>query len=84
MAANWKRSESVVASDLKLTKTEERLVDKLLEIWNDAEFVAGILAYLESDAERQTMLDYIAENEKATTEDLVLLSLFIDRQRTNK
>ena len=74
----------MVASDLKLTKTEKRLVDKLFAIWNDAEFVAGIIAYLEDDAERQTMLDYLAENENATTEDLVLLSLFIDRQRTSE
>ena len=78
------RSESGVASDLKLTKTEERLVDKLLAIWNDAEFVAGILAYLESDAERQAMLDYIAETDNAAPDDLALLALFIDKQRTSK
>lgn len=69
---------------MELTKTEERLVDKLLAIWNDTEFVVGILAYLEDDEERQMMLDYIAENEKVSTEDLVLLSLFIDKQRTSK
>ena len=78
------RSESGVASDLKLTKTEERLVDKLLAIWNDAEFVAGVLAYLESDVERQTMLDYIAKTDNATPDDLALLALFIDKQRTSK
>ena len=78
------RSESGVASDLKLTKTEERLVDKLLAIWNDAEFVAGVLAYLESDVERQTMLDYIAKTDNVTPDDLALLALFIDKQRTSK
>ena len=69
---------------MKLTRTERQLVDKLLTIWNDEEFVAGILAYLEDDAERQMVLDYIAENENASTEDLVLLSLYIDQQRTSK
>ena len=69
---------------MKLTKTEEQLVDKLLAIWNDTEFVVGILAYLESDEERQMMLDYIAENEKVSTEELVLLSLSIDKQRASK
>lgn len=69
---------------MKLTKTEELLVDKLLAIWNDAEFVAGILAYLESDAERQTMLGYIAENDNVAPDDLALLALFIDKQRTSE
>ena len=69
---------------MKLTKTEEQLIDKLLAIWNDTEFVVGILAYLENDEERQMMLDYIAENEKVSTEELVLLSLSIDKQRTSK
>lgn len=69
---------------MKLTKTEVRLTDKLLAVWDDAEFVAGILAYLESDEERQAMLDYIDESEEVTTEELVLLSLHIDKTRTSK
>lgn len=69
---------------MKLTRTEEQLVDELLAIWNDAEFVTGILAYLEEDEERQIMLDYIDKNEDVSTEELVLLSLFIDKQRTSE
>lgn len=65
----------------KLSKTEETLVKKLLNIWNDPEFAAGIIVHLEIDDERQAMIDYIDDNADITTEELVLLSLHISNER---
>ena len=68
----------------KLSKTKKILVKQLLNIWNDPEFAAGIIAHLEIDDERQAMIDYINNNAEVTTEELVLLSLQIssDREET--
>lgn len=64
-----------------MTKTEKELVDALLAIWDDIEFAAGCLAYLENDIERRKAIEYITGDENATAEDIVLFVLEIDRER---
>lgn len=64
-----------------LTQTEKRLIGMLRDIWDDKEFVLGVMNDLETDEERQAVIDYIKDNEEATTEDIVLLSLNIDLTR---
>jgi hypothetical protein len=64
-----------------LTHTEEKLIQVLRDIWDDKEFVLGVLTDLETDEERQAVLDYIQHNDGVTTEDIVLLALHIDNER---
>jgi hypothetical protein len=64
-----------------LTQTEKRLIGILRDIWNDKEFVLGVMNDLETDEERQAVIDYIKDNKEATTEEIVLLALNIDLTR---
>ena len=65
-----------------LTNTEKKLIQVLRDIWDDKEFVLGVVTDLETDEERQAVLDYIQSNDGVTTEDIVLLALHIDTERT--
>ncbi len=65
----------------KLTETEKELVKKLRDIWNDKEFVIGVLSHLKDDKERGEIIEFIASNDNVKSEDVVLLSLDIDRLR---
>ena len=64
-----------------LTKTEKQLIQVLRDIWDDKEFVLGVVTDLETDEERQAVLDFIKSNDDVTTEDIVLLALHIDNER---
>ena len=66
----------------RITPTEKQLISMLKEIWNDKDFVIGIITDLETDEERQVVIDYIKNADDVTPEDLVLLSLHIDTERT--
>ena len=65
----------------KLTETEKELVKKLRDIWDDKEFVIGVLSHLRDDEERGEIIELIDSNDNAKFEDVVLLSLDIDRSR---
>ena len=64
-----------------LTQTEKRLIGILRDIWNDKEFVLGVMNDLETDEERQAVIDYIKDNKETSTEEIVLLALNIDLTR---
>ena len=61
----------------KLTETEKELVRKLRAIWNDKEFVIGVLSHLKDDEERGEIIEFIDSNDNVKSEDVVLLSLDI-------
>ena len=59
----------------KECKTE--LIEALRKIFDDKDFVLGVLCDLGSDNDIQTVLDYIDNHEDANSEDIILLSLRI-------
>ncbi|MGN0165365.1 MAG: hypothetical protein ACI39R_04220 [Lachnospiraceae bacterium] len=59
------------------------MVDKLLHVWNDVEFVLGVISYLKNDDERQAIIDYINTGEDVTAENITLLSLHVANERKN-
>lgn len=63
------------------TKTEKMLLDMLSNIWNDDDFIIGVMNDLESDSERERVIRFIEENQDVSTEEIVLLSLEIDLSR---
>lgn len=67
----------------KLTETEKQLVELLSEIWNNNEFIIGVLNSLENDDERKEVIEFIESNEEVTTEQIDLLSLEINSSRTD-
>lgn len=67
----------------KLTETEKELVKKLRGIWNDKEFVIGVLSHLKDDEERGEIIEFIDSNDDVTSEQIDLLSLDISQSRDN-
>ena len=67
------------------TEIEKQLIGILRDIWDDKDFILGVITDLETDEERQTVIDYIKENRDTAsdsiTDDIILLSLFIDQTR---
>ena len=63
----------------KIIKTElaEFLYKKMMEeVWNDEDYVLGVMAYLRTDEHRQKMID-ILDTGIRDTDDIILYSLDI-------
>lgn len=54
-----------------------KLIQALREIFNDKDFVLGVLCDLKSDKDIEKVLAYIDYHKEATSEDIILLSLSI-------
>lgn len=67
----------------KLTETEKELAGKLRSIWNDKEFVMGVLSHLKDDEEREEIIEFIDSNDDVTSEQITLLALDISQTRDN-
>lgn len=67
----------------KLTEVEKELVKKLRDIWNDKEFVIGVLSHLKDDEERGELIEFIDSNDNVTSEVVTLLALDISQARDN-
>ncbi len=68
--------------DKSLSPTTLLLIDKLKLFWeNDEEFIIGVLADLETDLERQQVIDYIDSGENVTYESIILLALELEQSR---
>lgn len=67
-----------------MTQIRKRLVAELRKIWNDKDFVRGIITYLETDEECEEMLSFISKNKDVTASELTLMALDIDSERENE
>lgn len=63
---------------------EIELCRKLVSIKADKDFVKGVMCYLETDEERQIVIDYIEKGEDVNTTQINLLSLDIELERTKR
>lgn len=54
-----------------------KLIQALRKIFNDKDFVLGVLCDLKSDKDIEMVLAYIDCHKEATSEDIILLSLSI-------
>lgn len=64
-----------------MNKTKEALIKKLYSIWDDREFVAGVVSFLDEEFEMKQVLDHIEANEDITPSELLLIALSIDKDR---
>lgn len=67
----------------KLTEVEKELVEKIRVIWNDKEFVIGVLSHLKDDEEREELIEFIDSNDDVTSEQITLFALDISQTRDN-
>ncbi len=75
------KSNSSQKKESNLSKKEMELVQKLLSIWNNADFVAGIIFTLKGDEEIQKMIDYITYDNWQTPSDVTAEAIFIAQDR---
>lgn len=66
---------------MTISKTRKLLIDKLFSIWNNKNFVIGVICNLKSDDEVQHIIRFIQNNKGASTDDILLESLRIDSER---
>lgn len=60
---------------------KRKLFDKLKEIYNDKDFVCGVISNTKTDEERQVIIDYIDKGEDVTSDKITLLGLNLKRKR---
>lgn len=66
------------------TEKEKALLDILTNVWDDDDFIVGVMNDLESESERERVIRFIEESPDISTEEIVMLSLEIDQARTLK
>lgn len=59
------------------TKTGQKLVRILTEIWDDKEFILGCLVDLPTDKLKQKLIDFIKEENETDSDVITLASLDI-------
>lgn len=67
----------------KLSDTEKQLLELLSTIWNNPDFIVGVLNSLKDDDERKEVIEFVENNEDVTSEQIDLLSLDISQSRDN-
>ncbi|MFR7417986.1 hypothetical protein [uncultured Megasphaera sp.] len=63
---------------------EKTLKDRLFQIWKNPEFVGGVLICLQTDEERQDILDAIEAGELPEPGDITLFALNIHLDREER
>jgi hypothetical protein len=64
-----------------VSKTITVLVEKLKQFSSEDDYIIGILVDVETDEERQLLIDYIDNGEDVTYESVILFALDINLQR---
>lgn len=54
---------------------EAELIKRLKKIFNDKEFVMGMLVFVYDDKDRQSLIDYIDNGEDVTVESVSVIAL---------
>lgn len=71
---------------MDIRKPESPIEEKLIKILrekmlDEPEYINGVTLLLETDAERQDMIDEIEAGNVATSDDAILFGLQIDKER---
>ncbi len=59
------------------TETGKKLYDLLKKIWNDNDFIGGVMANVKGDINRQKLIDLIEEDGINDSDTIILASLDI-------
>ena len=70
-------AEEYVSREKNRSAVSKKLFSLLLEVTDDMDNLCGIFADLQTDEERQLLIDYIEKGEKINEEQLILNSIWI-------
>ncbi len=62
-------------------ETRKILVSKLKEIYNNRDFVVGVMSNATHIDDRKTIIDFIDKGEDVTAENIILLAVHLDQKR---
>lgn len=62
-------------------ETGEKLFHLLKEIFNDRDFVIGVMSNASHVDDREEIIRFIEKGEEATVENIILLSVYLDEKR---
>ena len=65
-------------------EVKETLRERLREIYDNKDFVLGVLSNASHSDDRRAILKYIEKGEEITTENLILLSVDLDIKREKR
>ena len=65
----------------ELTKIENELMDRLIEIWDKKEFVCCVVQDCYDDVGRQQMIDYLDESGCRNTDHIIMVGMEIGDKR---
>lgn len=57
------------------------LIEELTKLFNDKEFIDGMLAYAATESDRKVLLDYIREGEDVDIETVTVLAIHLSNSR---
>ena len=60
---------------------EKTLEDRLFQIWKNPEFVGGVLICLQTDEERQSLIDAVVAEKIKNPSDILLFAYDIHKER---
>lgn len=60
---------------------KRKLFDKLKTYYPDKDFVVGVISNVKHDEDRQTIIDFIENDEEVSVENIILLSLYLKNMR---
>ncbi len=65
-----------------MTETRKKLLEKLKEIYDDEDFLAGVISSARHDDDAKAVMEYIEGCEEADIENIILfaLGLYLDRE----
>ena len=59
----------------------DKLTKKLIELWNDREFVIGTLSFAATEEDRQDLLEFIENHHTVTVETVSIFAAYLHQQR---
>lgn len=61
----------------------DKLAKRLVQLYNDRDFVIGVLSYASTDEDRKEVLDFIERNNNVTVETVTVLAIKLYNRRQN-
>ena len=66
---------------MKMNEVKRKLFDKLKAFHNNKDFVIGVMSNVSHDDDRQAIINYIDKGDNVTIDNLILLSLHLNKER---
>lgn len=62
----------------------DKLTKKLIELWNDREFVMGTLSFAATEEDRQDLLEFMENHHTVTVETVSIFAAYLHQQREKR